>query len=74
LSNVNLNNADLSNARLTVSTFRNTDFTGSIIKGSYLGSGTTNDFTDQQLYSTASYQMGDLGGITWEHFGFVGGN
>jgi uncharacterized protein YjbI with pentapeptide repeats len=66
LSNANLSfatltNANLSNADLSGTTLTGADFTNAIVAGTNFGWST--GFTAQQLYSTASYQARNLGGI-----------
>jgi hypothetical protein len=63
LTDVDLAGADLTNAWLSRSSLENTDFAGSIVVGARLGDVTSRGFTREQLYSTASYQQGDLQGI-----------
>jgi uncharacterized protein YjbI with pentapeptide repeats len=58
LSGANLTNADLS------ASLDNTDFTGAIVAGTRLIDTTSQGFTKDQLYSTASYEMKQLPGIS----------
>jgi uncharacterized protein YjbI with pentapeptide repeats len=67
LAGADLSGASLSNANFTYAVLAGADFSGAIVRGAsfanttawYLG------FTPAQLYSTASYQAGDLSGTKW---------
>lgn len=68
LLDATLMNADLRGANLTDTyfggvTLTNADFTNSEVRRAKFGSTTDSGFTSAQLYSTASYQAGDLTGI-----------
>jgi uncharacterized protein YjbI with pentapeptide repeats len=54
---------DLTGAKLGGATLINADLTGAIVKGASLRNATSNGFTKEQLYSTASYRSGDLAGV-----------
>jgi uncharacterized protein YjbI with pentapeptide repeats len=54
---------DLTGAKLGGATLINADLTGAIAKGASLRNATSNGFTKEQLYSTASYRSGDLAGV-----------
>jgi uncharacterized protein YjbI with pentapeptide repeats len=57
-------NQNLANAKFDQATLVDTDFTGALIRGaSFAAIAFNNGFTANQLYSTASYQEGDLSGI-----------
>lgn len=58
-----LTGADLTNASLSSSSLLDTNMTDSIVKGANFGSTVKRGFTNEQLYSTASYQEKDLNGI-----------
>ncbi len=63
---IDLSGFDLSHQDFTDACFSckltDTDFTGAVIQNAYLGG-----FTKEQLYSTASYQEGNLQGIELPH-------
>jgi uncharacterized protein YjbI with pentapeptide repeats len=54
---------DLTGAKLGGATLTNANLTGAFVKGASLRSTTSNGFTKEQLYSTASYRNGDLAGM-----------
>ena len=65
LSNTNLESANFSGADLTYASLAEanltfTNFTNAIVHGAYFASTTDSGFTANQLYSTASYQSGNL--------------
>ena len=65
LSNWNFSGQDLSNANFSYKAMLvGTDFSGAIIRGADFTWTTAFGFTSAQLYSTASYQSGDLSGIS----------
>jgi len=66
-TNANLNTANLENAVLSGAKLGNADFTNSNIMGTDLTSTVSNGFTEAQLKSTASYQMGDLRGVMFDY-------
>jgi len=57
----NLEGASLHEAHLT-----DTVFSGAIVRGASFAGTTSRGFVADQLYSTASYQSGDLSGINWQ--------
>ena len=68
LSGNDLTGWDLTGQDLTGADFRNSeltgvDFTNAEIRGAILSAATDYGFTSAQLYSTGSYQAGDLSGI-----------
>lgn len=63
MTDADLSEANLSGARLGQATLTGADLTGATIRGANLGQATQNGFTAEQLYSTGSYQAGDLTGI-----------
>ncbi|MCO6046771.1 pentapeptide repeat-containing protein [Aeoliella sp. ICT_H6.2] len=63
LSDWDLSGQDLSGANLTSATLTGANLTGAIIRGASLYSNAGNGITASQLYSTASYQQGDLSGV-----------
>lgn len=66
LTNANLKNADLSNASFALATLDGTDFTNSIITGaSFQGA---YSLTNEQIYSTRSYQERNLEGVDFGYF------
>ncbi len=58
LSHTNLEGANVDSARLT-----GADLTGAVVKGASFPETTSRGFTQEQLYSTASYRAKDLAGI-----------
>ncbi len=58
LSGANLTDADFGHATLTAA-----DLSGAVVTGANFSKTTASGFTAAQLYSTASYQSGDLSGI-----------
>jgi uncharacterized protein YjbI with pentapeptide repeats len=67
LFNANLAHADVSQAVFPGTLFHeNTSLQGAIIQDAFLRQATRNGFTRELLYSTASYQQGNLQGINWE--------
>ena len=58
---------DLKNAFFVASTLTDAAFGGAVIEGAHLGNTTYGGFTSAQLYSTASYQTGNLQGIGLGH-------
>jgi uncharacterized protein YjbI with pentapeptide repeats len=63
LTNANLSGANLTDAVLWFSTLTNANLAGAIVTGANLGGTTSQRFTKEQLYSTASYQQRNLRGI-----------
>ncbi|WP_218932198.1 pentapeptide repeat-containing protein [Adhaeretor mobilis] len=61
LVGVNLQRSNLTDANLSQALVTNTDFTDATIRGADLTA--VSDFTAAQLYSTASYQSGDLSSV-----------
>ena len=66
LIDADLRNAKLTNARLGGTMLTDADLTGAEVQGANFGDATRRGFTSAQLYSTASYQTGDLTGIGFE--------
>ena len=60
LSNANLTGATLSNANLNRARLSGTNLTASLIDSADLANTTSRGFTKEQLYSTASYETGQL--------------
>jgi uncharacterized protein YjbI with pentapeptide repeats len=54
---------DLSDVSLAISLLAGADFAGAIVKGAIFTRPADGGFTADQLYSTASYQQGDLRGV-----------
>jgi uncharacterized protein YjbI with pentapeptide repeats len=74
-SNVSFRQADLSNADgLGSSNVSSVDFTGAIVQGTNFAAATSVGFTAAKLYSTASYQNGDLAGINFQANNMTGWN
>ncbi len=63
LTGWNFAGKNLSKTAFAGATLADADFTGAVVAGAYFGDTTSRGFTAQQLYSTASYQTGDLTGI-----------
>lgn len=62
-----LSGADFTNAVLSGATFSESKIDGAIIKGADLSTTTQNGFTKELLYSTKSYQTGDLSGVWFDY-------
>lgn len=62
-----LRGADFTNAVLSGATFSESKIDGAIIKGADLSTTTQNGFTKELLYSTKSYQTGDLSGVWFDY-------
>lgn len=73
-SNVDFTDADLTEASFYLTTIANANFTGSDIRGASFRDTTSRGFTSVQLYSTASYQNGDLTGINLRNNNLTGWN
>ncbi|QDV72380.1 pentapeptide repeat-containing protein [Botrimarina mediterranea] len=65
LSDVSFAGFNLERAGFGGANLEGTDFTGANIRGANFYAATFNGFTPQQLYSTASYQEGDLSGVSF---------
>ena len=65
LSDADLSDANLTNASLAYARLSGTDLVGADIRGASLRSTTSLGFTEDQLYSTASYQERNLAGINF---------
>jgi uncharacterized protein YjbI with pentapeptide repeats len=65
LSDVSFAGFHLERAGFGGANLEGTDFTGANIRGANFYAATYNGFTPQQLYSTASYQEGDLRGVSF---------
>jgi uncharacterized protein YjbI with pentapeptide repeats len=63
LTNADMNGADLANANFGTAILTNSNLANAIVLGAFLGGTTGSGFTAAQLYSTASYQAGNLTGI-----------
>ncbi len=63
LTGWNFSNQNLAHADFFGATLANADFSGADVRGANFGWATEFGFTSSQLYSTASYQVGDLTGI-----------
>jgi len=63
LSGWNLARQNLTGGDFRLATLTDTDFSGAVIRGAYFAYTTRGGFTAAQLYSTASYQSGNLGAI-----------
>lgn len=63
LSNASFIGADLTYASIESAVLNGADLTDAVITGMFLRGATSNGFTEQQLYSTASYQLRDLTGV-----------
>jgi uncharacterized protein YjbI with pentapeptide repeats len=63
LSNADLTNANLTGTDLSNAILSNASFAGAVVRNADFYAVTHSGFTAQQLYSTASYQSGDLSGI-----------
>ena len=74
LTNANLSGANLTGAHFDYSTLTNTNFSGATVAGADFGSTTDSGFTQEQLYSTASYQVGDLHGMRLDKNNLTGWN
>jgi uncharacterized protein YjbI with pentapeptide repeats len=73
LSGWDLSGQDLTGANLINAVLTGTDFSGAIIKGALLSKfDPAGGFTEQQLVSTASYQAGDLSGISFANYDVSG--
>jgi uncharacterized protein YjbI with pentapeptide repeats len=64
LTNTDLSGAILTNATLDSSTLTNADLSGAVVTRARLYGTTSRGFTQAQLASTASYEAGDLSGIS----------
>ena len=71
LTGANLTGANLSNAFLYSATLTNANFTNATVTGGSFG---TTSLTSSQLYSTASYQAGNLQGIDLDSNNMTGWN
>jgi len=60
LAGADFRGADLSDAHLDDATLAHANFSGAVTQGARLSRTTGHGFTAEQLYSTASYQSGDL--------------
>ena len=71
---VDLSGADLTDASLNETTLRNALFSGALVNGADFSDTTDKGFSAQQLYSTATYQSGDLSGLrfVWQRSQWVG--
>jgi uncharacterized protein YjbI with pentapeptide repeats len=65
LSGADLSGANLSNATLSRARLAGANLTDAHVQGADLFSTTQGGFSAEQLYSTASYQSGDLTGVKW---------
>ncbi len=63
LVGANLSGANLTGAKLDGAVLTNTNLSGAVVVSASFDSATSNGFTAAQLYSTASYQEGNLYGI-----------
>ena len=70
LTGARFTDANLQQAEFSHSILTGADFTGADISGITFWNG--NNLTDTQLYSTASYQSGDLAGITFNALDLAG--
>ena len=64
LDNADFTNASLRDATIGGTTLAGANFAGAIVAGANLSKVSGQGFTDQQLYSTGSYQQHDLRGIS----------
>ncbi|MFO0912673.1 MAG: pentapeptide repeat-containing protein [Pirellulales bacterium] len=67
LAFADLRGADLRRANLTGTTLEKAQFQGAQIAGATLDGATSAGLTRQQIYSTASYQLGTLHQIGWQN-------
>jgi uncharacterized protein YjbI with pentapeptide repeats len=74
LSGANFANQNLSKTSLNSSTLTGANFAGAIIQNAGLSATTARGFTKEQLYSTASYQMRDLTGVSFTNNNVAGWN
>jgi len=74
LSGANLSGADFYFAKLEDATLTNADFSGAAVVRANFRDATDHGFTAAQLYSTASYQNGDLSRIGLSHNDLSGWN
>jgi len=74
LTNADLSGADLTDASFWGATLTNADLTGAQVAGANFWYTTDSGFTAAQLYSTASYQSGDLHGIGFRFNDLTGWN
>lgn len=65
LTGTNLSGANLSNASFAYSALTDADLTDAILAGAMFYDTTSRGFTEEQLYSTASYKQGDLQGMNF---------
>jgi uncharacterized protein YjbI with pentapeptide repeats len=63
LANWNFAGQNLSNAYFFNSQLTNANFTNAVVRGAHFGSSNSGGLTSLQLYSTASYQSGELSDI-----------
>ncbi|MDX8414911.1 pentapeptide repeat-containing protein [Intestinicryptomonas porci] len=63
LTNADLSGATLTNVYFYFATLTNADFTDAVITGANFGNTTSEGFTKEQLYRTASYKNKDLSGV-----------
>ncbi|MFO0911949.1 MAG: pentapeptide repeat-containing protein [Pirellulales bacterium] len=74
LVNADFTKADLTGAVFVDATLTDAVFEGALIKGLQLYDGTSNGFTQDQLYSTASYKYKDLRNIRFDRNDFTNWN
>ncbi len=67
LNYADFTDTNLTNASFLEATLTNTNFTNAIVVGTCFYNTTSRGFTKEQLYSTASYQSGDLHGIRLDY-------
>ncbi len=72
LTGSNFRSANLTGAQFTGATLTTADFQGATVRGARLSGAPANGFTMAQLYSTMSYQTGDLRGIELQSDVFPG--
>lgn len=65
--NVDMTSAILTGANLNNAVLENVDMTGARLTGANLNNTVALGFTAEQLYSTASYQSGDMRNVVWSN-------
>jgi uncharacterized protein YjbI with pentapeptide repeats len=71
-TNADFTGANLTGASLSLATLTGATFTDAEVRGAALNNITSRGFTAAQLYSTASYQVGDLSGILFDENNLTG--